>query len=65
MDCSTPGFLLLHYLLEFLKLMSIELVIPSNYLILCFPFLLLPSVFPSIRAAFENARGLVGRNDGT
>ena len=32
-----------------LKLMSIELVIPSNHLILCCPLLLLPSVFPSIR----------------
>ena len=32
-----------------LKLMSIELVMPSNYLILCHPLLLLPSVFPSIR----------------
>ena len=31
------------------KLMSIELVTPSNYLILCHPLLLLPSVFPSIR----------------
>ena len=31
-----------------LKLMSFELVIPSNHLILCHP-LLLPSVFPSIR----------------
>ena len=31
-----------------LKLMSIELVIPSNHLILCHP-LLLPSIFPSIR----------------
>ena len=31
-----------------LKLMSIELVIPSNHLILCHP-LLLPSVVPSIR----------------
>ena len=31
------------------KLMSIELVMPSNHLILCHPFLLLPSVFPSIR----------------
>ena len=30
-----------------LKLMSIELVMPSNYLILCHPLLLLPSVFPS------------------
>ena len=32
-----------------LKFMSIELVIPSNYLIFCHPFLLLSSIFPSIR----------------
>ena len=32
-----------------LKLMSMELVTPSNHLILCRPLLLLPSVFPSIR----------------
>ena len=32
-----------------LKLMSIELVMPSNDLILCHPLLLLPSIFPSIR----------------
>ena len=32
-----------------LKLMSIELVMSSNYLILCRPILLLPSIFPSIR----------------
>ena len=31
-----------------LKLMSIELVMPSNHLILCHPLLLLPSIFPSI-----------------
>ena len=31
------------------KLMSTELVMPSNHLILCHPLLLLPSVFPSIR----------------
>ena len=31
-----------------LKLMSIELVMPSNPLILCRPLLLLPLVFPSI-----------------
>ena len=36
-----------------LKLMSIESVMPSNHLILCCPFLLLPSVFPSIRV-FSN-----------
>ena len=33
---------------ELLKLMSIELVMASNHLILCHPLLLLPSVFPSI-----------------
>ena len=32
-----------------LKLMFIEMVMPSNHLILCRPLLLLPSVFPSIR----------------
>ena len=32
-----------------LKLMSIESVMPSNYLILCCPLLLLPSIFLSIR----------------
>ena len=32
-----------------LKLMSIELVMPSNHLLLCHPLLLLPSIFPSIR----------------
>ena len=32
-----------------LKLMSIESVMPSNYLILCRPLLLLTSIFPSIR----------------
>ena len=34
---------------SFLKLMSIEVVMPSNHLILCHPLLLLPSIFPSIR----------------
>ena len=33
-----------------IKLMSVESVMPSNHLILCRPLLLLPSVFPSIRA---------------
>ena len=32
-----------------LKLMSIELMMPSNHLILCHPFFFLPSIFPSIR----------------
>ena len=36
-----------------LKLMFIELVLPSNHLILCHPLLLPPSIFPSIRV-FSN-----------
>ena len=38
-----------------LKLMSIELVMPSNHLILCCPLLLLPSIFPSIRVFFSGS----------
>ena len=37
--------------------MSIELVMPSNHLILCRPLLLLPSIFPSIRV-FSNESAL-------
>ena len=40
-----------------LKLMSIELVMPSNHLVLCHPLLLLPSFFPSIRG-FSNEMAL-------
>ena len=40
-----------------LKLMSIELVMSSNHLILCRPLLLLPSIFPSIRV-FSNELAL-------
>ena len=36
-----------------LKLMSIESMMPSNYLVLCYPLLFLPSIFPSIRV-FSN-----------
>ena len=38
---------------SFLKLMSMETMMPSNHLILCCPLLLLPSIFPSIRV-FSN-----------
>ena len=41
-----------------LKLMPIELVMPSNHLILCHPLLLLPSIFPSIRV-FSNESVLI------
>ena len=53
MDCSTPGLPVHHQLSSLFKLMSIELVMPSNHLILCHPLLLSPSVFPSIRV-FSN-----------
>ena len=50
MDCSMPGFPVLPCPSQsLLKLMSIESVMPSNHLILCYPLLLLPSIFPSIR----------------
>ena len=39
------------------RLMSIELVMPSNHLILCHPLLLLPSMFPNIRV-FSNESAL-------
>ena len=42
------------------KPMSIELVMPSNHLILCHPLLLLPSIFPSIRV-FSNESALRSR----
>ena len=38
-----------------LKLMSIELVMPSNHLILCHPLLLPPSIFPSISVFSEES----------
>ena len=52
MACSTPGFLSITNSQSLPKLMSIELVIPSNHLILCHP-LLLPSILPSI-SVFTN-----------
>ena len=42
---------------SFLKLMSIDLVIPSNHLTICSPLLLLVSIFPSIRV-FSNESAL-------
>ena len=54
-DCSTPGFLSIPNSWSFLKLMTIESVMPSNNLILCRPLLLLPSVFPSIRDFYNES----------
>ena len=53
MDCSTPCFLSFTISQSLLKFMSIDLVMPSNDLILCRPLFLLPSIFPSIRV-FSN-----------
>ena len=50
MDCSTPGFPVPHYLPEFTQTMPTESVTPFNHPILCRPLLLLPSLFPSVRA---------------
>ena len=46
-----------------LKFMSIKLVMPSNHLILCYPLLLLPSVFPSIRV-FSNESVITSGDQG-
>ena len=48
MNCSMPGLL---------KLISIELMMPSNHLIFCCPLLLLPSIFPII-SVFSNESAL-------
>ena len=52
MDCSTLGFPVCHQLLEFTQT-HVHRVMPSNRLIPCHPFLLPPSIFPSIRV-FSN-----------
>ena len=62
-DSATPwtaacqAFLSITSSWSLLKFMSVELVMPSNHLILCCPFLLLPSVFSSIRV-FSNESAL-------
>ena len=56
MDCSTPGFPVLHHLSELAQIIFIESVKASNHLVLCCP-LLLPSIFPSIRV-FSNESAL-------
>ena len=53
MNRSTPGLHVHHQLQNLLKIMSIELVMPSSHLILCCPLLLLPPIPPSIRV-FSN-----------
>ena len=53
MDYSMPGLPVHHNSWSLLKLMSIELVMPSHHLILCCPLLLPPSIFTSI-SIFSN-----------
>ena len=56
MDCSTEASLSFTVSQSLLKLMSIELMMPSNDVTLCHPLLLLPSIFPSIRVfSFDSA----------
>ena len=57
MDCSTPGLLVFINFRSLPKLIFIKSVMPSNYLILGCPLLLLPSNIPSIRVfSDESAR---------
>ena len=49
MECNILGFPVFTISWSLLKLLSIELVMPSNHPVLCRPLLLLPSVFPSIK----------------
>ena len=53
MNCSTPGLPVHHISRSSLKLTSIESVMPSSHLILCYPLLLWPPIPPSIRV-FSN-----------
>ena len=57
MDCRHQASLSFTFSWSLFKLMSIESAMPSNYLILCHPFLLLTSIFPSI-LVFSNESAL-------
>ena len=59
MNCSTPGFCSLSFTVSrsLLTFTSMELVMPSNHLILCCPLLFLPSIFLSVRV-FSNESAL-------
>ena len=50
MNCTCQASLSITHSWSPPKPMSIELVMPSSHLILCYPLFLLPSIFPSIRA---------------
>ena len=57
MDCSMPGFPVLHHLPEFVWIHVHWVVMPSNHLVLCQPLILLPLIFPGIRV-FSNESAL-------
>ena len=57
MNCSTPSLPVHHQLLGFTQTHVHWVGMPSSYLILCHPLLLLPSIFPSIRK-FSNESAL-------
>ena len=56
MDCSRPGLPVRRQLPEFIQT-HVESMMPSNHLIVCYPLLLLLSIFPSIRV-FSNESAL-------
>ena len=56
MNCSTPGLLVHHQLLEFTQT-HVHWVGDANHLVLCCPILLLASIFPNIRV-FSNESAL-------
>ena len=58
MDCSTPGFPVLHHLPEFAQTQVRRVDDAIHHLILCRPLLLLPSIFSSIKV-FSNALTLL------
>ena len=57
MDCSIQSFPVLHYLQESAQIHVHSVGDPIHHLVLCCPFLLLPSIFPSIMI-FSNKSAL-------
>ena len=58
MDCSTPGFPVLHCLPEFAHFISVESVMLSNHLIPCHPFSSCPQSFPASGSFFFSESAL-------
>ena len=58
MDCSTPGFLVLHHLPKLAQSHVSWVSDASKHFVLCHPLLLLPLIFPSIRV-FSNELALL------